>query len=282
MRISRVRTRTRRALHRWYARRPPDSRGRRAVRRLERRLAALERSSTPWFDLRTNGEWALLHTLSRRGRPVETIVDVGANTGEWYRAARRAFPAARIVLVEIAPPLWPRLDALVADDPHAQIMHYGLGAEDGDVTLRFFPHAPALSTTLPFPHRGLPDELRAPVRSVEAFLDDAGLDRVDVVKVDVEGGEFPVVLGLEPLLAAGHIGILQFEYGQANILSHALLYDYAAVADRTGCVLGRLHPGGIDFAPYTFLHEDFRPRNMVLCRADLVDHVQQFDGLAQG
>jgi FkbM family methyltransferase len=268
--------RIQRRLATWYRTRSPGGPLRRTVRRVGRAAERLE-TSTPgaWFDLQTNGEAALVHALAR-DLEAKTILDVGANQGEWYRVARQAFPHARIVCVEIAPPLWPILEQMITADPKGELLRAGLGVEDADVELRWYPDNPALTTTIPYPHQARHEIIAGHVRGVAGFLAEYDITRVDVAKVDVEGAELPIVQGLEPMMAAGEVGVVQFEYGRANILTRTLLRDYAELGHRTGYRLGRLTPGGVTFVDYNLDQEDFRPRNMVLCRPDLVDVLTSF------
>lgn len=255
----------------WYRGRAPSSPLRRAARAVAAGVQRLEsRGRGPWYDLATNGEVALLEALGGIGG-MHTVVDVGANAGDWYAAARRALQDARILLVEIAPPLWPRLEARIAGDERAVLVRHGLAAKDGRVSLHYYPDQPALTTTVAFPHAEPATMLRADVRSVAGFLADRSLDRIDLLKVDVEGGELAIVQGLAPLMDRGALGLVQFEYGEANVLTRTYLRDFALLGEHAGYVLGRVRPGGVEFAPYAFAHEDFRPRNMVLCRPDLRD-----------
>lgn len=247
---------------------------RRTARSVAGRIDRLEHRG--WADIDTNGERALLRALACHTE-VATVVDVGANVGAWYREARDAFPEAWIVCVEIAPPLWPGLEQLLAPDPRAELARYGLGDADRDVELRWYPDRPALTTTVAFPHVGpKPELVPAPVRTVDFFLRDHGLERIDVVKIDIEGMEMPVVGGLVPLMHAGRIGVVQFEYGRANILTRSLLHDYARLAEEVGYLLGRLRPRGVELRPYELHDETFEARLMVLVRPDLADAVRSF------
>lgn len=255
----------------WYRRRASSSPVRRAARAVAAGVERLE--SVPgrhWYDLETNGEAALLGALGRIGG-VRVVVDVGANDGDWYAAARRVLPEARILLVEIAPPLWPLLERRIAGDDRAALVRHGLGAQDGQVRLFYYPDRTSLTTTVAFPHQDRATTMQVEVRSVASFLTAQSLERIDFLKVDVEGAELPIVEGVAPLMDRGALGLIQFEYGEANVLTRTYLRDFALLGERTGYALGRVRPNGIEFAPYRLADEDFRPRNMVLCRPDLRD-----------
>src|SRR5258708_22577922 len=78
---------------------------------LFRTLARLSRQYLKWYGNGSykperNGERWLLERLARADLP--TILDVGANVGNWARVAAGAFPAApRFAFVIFPPPLHP-------------------------------------------------------------------------------------------------------------------------------------------------------------------------------
>ena len=79
----------------------------------------------PSYELETNGEQALLERLSGKLKG-GVIVDVGANQGRWYRAARQYFPEHMIYCVEIVPNMWPKLEEATKNDGNAHVIKYGL------------------------------------------------------------------------------------------------------------------------------------------------------------
>ena len=68
-------------------------------------------------------------------------------------------------------------------------------------------------------------------------------------------------------LAEGRIGVIQFEYGQANIVTRFLLRDFHLLLESHGYSVGKLYPARVDFRSYRFEHEDFIGPNFVAVRA---------------
>ncbi|HZY90129.1 MAG TPA: hypothetical protein VFE78_35235, partial [Gemmataceae bacterium] len=54
------------------------------------------------FDAAANGEYALLRRVALGAAPC-TVLDVGANVGEWALQAARAWPAATVHGFEVSP-----------------------------------------------------------------------------------------------------------------------------------------------------------------------------------
>jgi FkbM family methyltransferase len=143
------------------------------------------------------------------GRPVRTVLDLGANVGISVRYFLARFPGARVIAVEPDPWLVPRLRANVDGLPDVAVHAAAVGPSAGTAT--FFSTRDGWSSSLSPVADGRPVTVRC--MTVAEILESAGLARVDLVKLDIEGGEWP-------LLEAG------------------------AIQRATGCVVGELHHGG--------------------------------------
>src|SRR5437867_464786 len=77
-----------------------------------------------------------------------------------------------------------------------------------------------------------------------------GIDRVDLLKMDVEGAEHLVLAGLAQTLGARRVRFVQFEYGRVNILTKFLLHDFYELFRRYGYVVGKIFPDFVDFRAY--------------------------------
>jgi FkbM family methyltransferase len=118
---------------------------------------------------------------------VRTVVDLGANVGLSFRWLRSRYPEARFVCVEPEPGNAEVLRANVrAVDPDAIIHEACIGGRERLV---------ALSTTSgEWGFRMTDDEADGalPVITMEALIEGAGIDRIGVLKCDIEGAEAEV------------------------------------------------------------------------------------------
>lgn len=140
------------------------------------------------------------------GRPVRTVLDLGANVGISVRYLLARFPDARVIAVEPDPRLVPRLRANVDGLPGVAVHAAAVAPRAGTAT--FFSTPDGWSSSLTPAAGGRPVTVEC--MTVEEILGAAGLERVDLVKLDIEGGEWP-------LLEAG------------------------AIQRATDCVVGELH-----------------------------------------
>jgi FkbM family methyltransferase len=112
------------------------------------------------------------------------VLDVGAYTGEWAEpVARRT--RARIHAFEPNPVPFRKLEQRVGSFEHVTLHPYGLGRSDGTATLALEGPGASIYTTSS-PHGSAP----VSIRDVAGVLDELHIDDVDVMKVNIEGGEY--------------------------------------------------------------------------------------------
>jgi hypothetical protein len=63
------------------------------------------------------------------------------------------------------------------------------------------------------------------LRTLDAFCKEQCLSRIDFLKLDVEGNELNVLRGATRMIEAGAIGMIQFEFGEAQIGSRTFFRD---------------------------------------------------------
>ena len=71
-----------------------------------------------------------------------------------------------------------------------------------------------------------------------------GVDKIDLLKIDVEGFELQVLLGAQRMLSEGRIDAIQFEFTQLNVVSRVFVDDFFRLLG-TGYTLHRLLPHGL-------------------------------------
>jgi FkbM family methyltransferase len=129
------------------------------------------------------------------------FIDIGANEGFYsVFAARRIGPGGLVVAVEPSPREHARLQGNVALNrlKNVRLVKRALGARRGRALLHIAdPEHNGQNTLGGFGHAGVEavDHLEVEVVDLDGLVDELGLARVDVIKIDVEGAELEVLKG---------------------------------------------------------------------------------------
>jgi FkbM family methyltransferase len=247
--------------------------GRRLMVRAGRYLSNWGRLDVP-NDMRFNGELALLRrVLANRREEGATVVDIGANEGEWSVEA-----------LSLAQELGVRTLVLHAFEPHPgtraglerRLKSHPLGGvatvheaavSDSATSQKLHVVAPGAGTNSLYaqPKAGAAT-IDVRTTTLAEFARTHGLERLDLVKVDTEGHDPLVLRGMMPLLAEGRVGVVQFEYNHRWVFSRNYLRDVFELAATIPYVIGKVTPLGIEFyKEWDPELETFREANYVLC-----------------
>jgi FkbM family methyltransferase len=189
--------------------------------------------------------------------PGSVCVDVGAAAGLYTAAlARLAGPSGRVHSVEplvFAHPVWNRVLG-TAGARNVQHHALALGAEPGRGLMSVPVGRYGLVTGRSFLSdrcRGLGSnaefagqvEVSVPVATLDGLGERAGLDRLDFIKIDVEGAELSVLQGAEQLIARFRPSLLveiearhteRFDYGPQDVAGWLTRRGYTMYAWQRG------------------------------------------------
>ena len=233
---------------------PAVKAGVRAARAL---LRGYEGDSAVLRDIAHNGE---ARVLERLGSELRVVFDVGANIGEWTARAL-ANGATSVHAFEISPATAAGVTQRYADDARVRVNAFGLSSAPGSITIHHFPDHPALTTITDYPHDAPSTAIDAPVSTGDIYMAEAGVDKIDFLKLDVEGAEQFVIEGFAKAFGNGAIGAVQYEYGRVCILTKYLLRDFFEQMTRYGFRVGRIEPNGVEFMDYDMALENFKDSN---------------------
>jgi FkbM family methyltransferase len=187
------------------------------------------------------------------------ILDVGAHEGEFALRVKAVRPQARLYAFE--PP--PQAYAVLTSRTH--------GA--GIVTLYDHTDRPGsyqatlYSTVIRDLHPGHAAGVDVPCMVLDDFVEEYGLSQIHLLKIDTEGHEFQVLLGLSRTLARHAMDAFQFEFNRMQVMSRTLMRDFFELL--MGYSFYRQVQDGLVSGPHSPIFcELFAYQNIVALRSD--------------
>ena len=234
-----------------------------------------------WRSLDESGEsWFMQHTLKSllQGNEKPTFLDVGAHTGDYCKCLLHCFPKAIIHAFEPHPLTQQLLFQEMGErvSCHAE----ALGAEAGEFEL--FDRKRCDGSVRASLSREALDSVqqeelvahRVRVSTVDRFLGEQGIERVDLLKIDTEGFEMDVLKGAAQALREGRVRVIQFEFNQLHIGRRQFLADF--MTELSTHHLYRLLPDGLipltNLPPYE--REIFAFQNILALPVEAMDVLQ--------
>jgi FkbM family methyltransferase len=173
-------------------------------------LALRGRSVATYVGLRE--QWLQRHSF-------KTIVDIGANEGQFAQVARMAFPEAALHCFEPLPDCFAKLQRLFRDADRVTLHNLALADQGGTGSINRNPYSPSSSLlemapshveAFPFTRGG--DALPVPVSTLDAALNGAGIEEPVLLKIDVQGGEDRVIAGGRSILGRTRVAIVETSF----------------------------------------------------------------------
>ncbi len=192
------------------------------------------------------------HFLKRhlKGVRAGTFFDVGANRGAYASYLHMLVPDARIYAFEPHPRSFAILAESVCSenvvlvnkalsDTSSPRKLYDLSGHDGSTQASLSQDAVKLFSSGVVEHA-------IECTTIDAFMSENNIETIDLLKVDTEGFDLNVLAGASAALAGNRIGVIQFEFIPANIITKVRMRDFMELLHRYRvyrlCLNGSLIP----------------------------------------
>jgi FkbM family methyltransferase len=154
------------------------------------------------------------------GQDDPVIFDVGANYGEVTATYKRLFPRCRVFCFEPQAEFLAKLEQRFGGDLNVSVSGAAVGSKGGKALLNINAGRDT-SSLLRSDAAALPESYRTILRTEETrevellaiddFAASQGIARIDILKLDIQGGEYEALRGAERLLAEAKIGVIYTE-----------------------------------------------------------------------
>lgn len=152
------------------------------------------------------------------GFSVECIFDVGANVGQSSLRYVQAFPKAHVVAFEPTPQSFERLCVNTEHLTRIKPEPIAIGAEPGYAELNLYDLAVLNSltsrTAYAARYNTSGQQVTCKIDTIDDYCARNAISRVDLLKVDTEGSELPVLCGAREMLSSGRIRFVYCEFNE--------------------------------------------------------------------
>jgi FkbM family methyltransferase len=135
------------------------------------------------------------HPLQELPGPIGTVLDIGANIGLFTELAVQK-GADRVVSLEISDKAISIFENLHKDKQNVTLIKKAAYDKTGEITIYSDPNNSLVGSIYPDHTNGLSDSYTVESMSVEDILEQNSIERVGLMKVDVEGSEYAIFDGI--------------------------------------------------------------------------------------
>lgn len=176
----------------------------------------LWRLKAEWRKVRRNEFDDIQYLFRLIGKDPMVIFDVGANIGFVTFQFRKRFKTSKIFCFEPNPDVFLKLNNAYASDNEITKENIGIGYEAG--TLNFYKNNNSGTSSFlkpnEFHNKNMArryTEMNIPITSIAEYTSQHAIDKIDILKLDIEGFEIEALKGAESLLVLSKIKVIYLE-----------------------------------------------------------------------
>jgi FkbM family methyltransferase len=213
-------------------------------------------------EMMDNGEAMLIEKISPS---CYTVVDVGANIGYWLEFFIEKMPEERQAYAyEPSNSAFDKLCERFKTVKEVKLFNKAVSDEIGEISFFEEPECGETSSIFAGVSMTCANEVKTSVTTLDyEFFENQHVQMIDFLKIDVEGADGHVINGCQQLLAAGKIGVIQFEYNTSWMLADSTLHGTMSLLKSHNYKVYLLKKGGLYHFDYETYKEYFAYSNFV-------------------
>ena len=188
------------------------------------------------------------------------VFDIGANVWDWSKFVLKEYRAIPYKLYMFEPSLG-TFKQLKNNIPKSdKYFLFPIGFGDKKETLQiFYDNEAQGSASILMKSGKYSEEIK--IETIDNFCQENNIERIDFLKMDVQGYEYNILLGAEEMLKKGKIQFIQFEFDEPNIENRIFLKDFWDLLNKKYEIYHSLYNGLVKIEAYEFSIENFSCMN---------------------
>lgn len=181
-------------------------------------------------DDHVSGEEHFLKTFFKDKGPT-VVFDIGANKGDYSKKILNYSGQSKIYAFEPHPITFKQLQGSINSDLFF-CYNAAVGSVNGGTYLYDYAvgdasqHASIYKDVIETLRKSSSVRHKVEVIALTDFARKNGIDSVDLLKIDTEGGELDVLKGFMDYIREGRIRVIQFEFNDAHVIGRAFFKDF--------------------------------------------------------
>lgn len=160
-----------------------------------------------------------------------TIIDVGANVGNYSTKVMQLAPTSNVYSFEPNPNTFLKLEK-IAQKFGFKPLNLGCSNEMSKLKLYDYSncdgssHASLHKGVIEEIHKGESKEILVDIIKLDDFVIEHNIEEIDLLKIDTEGNELNVLKGFEKHIQSKKVDIIHFEFNNMNVISRTFFKDF--------------------------------------------------------
>jgi FkbM family methyltransferase len=216
-----------------------------------------------------SGESAAFRALKSSVQGPYCVFDVGANSGQFLQLAIKHLAPSEVLIHCFEPSSSAFADLATHASLGVTLNNFGLSTEAGRARLHFDVPGSGMAslTRRDLAFRGIQFDGSEDVEldTLDAYCLRKGIERIDLLKIDVEGHELDVMRGGKRVFSNRCVGMVLFEFGGTSIDTRTFFRDFWHFFMDNGFALYRITPSGYlsPMPAYSEREEQFLTMNLL-------------------
>jgi FkbM family methyltransferase len=213
-------------------------------------------------------EWIINFVKNCIKHPLPIVFDVGANRGDYAAAILESFGCENIRLhcFEPSKTAFGLLNVELSACQNVKLYNFGFGDKPETVNLYSCSEAAGSASIVNThgPHMDNNNIVEAiELSTLDEFCNANNIQKIDFMKIDVEGYELKILCGGSKLINAASVDFIQFEFGYPGIESRVFFKDIFSYLAGNYRVYRSLIDGLIEIEQYDYKDELYTIQNFL-------------------